>query len=69
MLKTRRRHSTCGSLGVISKEARNLEIWPEGRGEIRIAPQPREEAAAEFPGDPVNHGQIVGPLIAYRRSR
>ena len=42
----------------------DLEIRSEDRGEIRVAPQPREEATAEFAGDPVSDGQVVGPLVA-----
>ena len=37
----------------------DLEIRSEHGGEIRIAPQPCEEATAEFSGDPMSHRQVV----------
>ena len=60
----RRRHSTWVSPGAHLQRGQDLEIRSEDRGEIRVAPQSREEATAEFAGDPVSDRQVVGPLIA-----
>ena len=46
------------------QRGQDLEIRSEGRGKIRVAPQPRKEATAEFAGNPVSGGQVVGPLVA-----
>ena len=64
MLRMRRRHSTSSCARLHLQRGQDLEIRSEGRGEIRVAPQPREEATAEFAGDPVSHRQVVGPLVA-----
>ena len=64
MLKTRRRHSNRVSARRHLQGGKDLEIRSEDRGEIRVAPQPCEEATTEFAGDPVRGGQVVGPLIA-----
>ena len=60
----RRRHSTWVCARLHFQRGEDLEIRSEDRGEIRVAPQPREEATAEFPGDPMSRRQVVGPLIA-----
>ena len=46
------------------QRGQNLEIRSEDRGEIRVAPQPCEQAAAQFAGDPVGGGQVVGAPVA-----
>ena len=66
MLRMRRRHSTWVAPGATLQRGEDLEIRPEGRGEIRVAPQACEEATAEFAGDPVGDGKVVGPLVAAR---
>jgi hypothetical protein len=49
-----------------AQRGEDLEIRPEGRGEIRVGPQVCEEATAEFAGDPVGDGKMVGSLVAAR---
>ena len=60
----RRSHSTSSRARRDVQRGEDLEIRSEGRGEIRVAPQLREEATPEFAGDPVGGRKVVGPLVA-----
>ena len=64
MLRIRRCHSTSSRARSYAQRGEDLEIRSEGRGEIRVAPQPRKEPTAEFAGDPVSGRKVVGPLVA-----
>ena len=41
-----------------------FEIWSEDGAEFRGAPNPLKKPAAQFTGNPLRNGQVVGPRIS-----